>query len=258
MERTRSSRSSTSSPDGAALENGLEASATLGSLRRATKVVPPTADGSRRVRNCWFRRPALTATVNSALFFPEFDDPATNNGIAERADGDQFTKLFARVSAGNLTLQALYGTRDKAIPTASFGTVFDDPRSRTIETLGFLDMQYTRKLRAQWELASRLSYDRYGYDGDYVYGSEEESAASRVINKDFARGNSWGAEVKASRRVARIQRVALGAEYRDNFRQDQYNYDLESIRTSTSTIGGIPRTGLCTRRTRSPSIRSFS
>ena len=99
--------------------------------------------------------------------------------------------------------------------------------TRTIETLGFLDMQYTRKLRAQWELASRLSYDRYGYDGDYVYGSEEESAASRVINKDFARGNSWGAEIKASRRVARIQRVALGAEYRDNFRQDQYNYDLQ-------------------------------
>ena len=162
-----------------------------------------------------------------ALFFPEFDDPATNNGIAERADSDQFTKLFARVSAGNLTLQALYGTRDKTIPTASFGTVFDDPRSRTIETLGFLDMQYTRKLRAQWELASRLSYDRYGYDGDYVYGSEEESAASRVINKDFARGNSWGAEIKASRRVARIQRVALGAEYRNNFRQDQYNYDLQ-------------------------------
>ena len=87
-------------------------------------------------------------------------------------------------------------------------------------------MQYTRKLRAQWELASRVSYDRYGYDGDYIYGSDDESPASRVDNKDFARGNSWGAEAKASRRVARIQRVALGAEYRNNFRQDQYNYDL--------------------------------
>ena len=161
-------------------------------LRRATRVVPPTAGGSRRVRNCWFRRPAFTATVNSALFFPEFDDPATNNGIAERADSDQFTKLFARVSAGNLTLQALYGTRDKTIPTASFGTVFDDPRSRTIETLGFLDMQYTRKLRAQWELASRLSYDRYGYDGDYVYGSEDESAASRVDQQGLCAGEFVG------------------------------------------------------------------
>jgi outer membrane cobalamin receptor len=208
------------------LEKGLEASGTLGSF----DALEGRATYSRR----FSAGPELLVSATGshiegqqALFFPEFDDPATNNGIAERADSDQFTKLFARVSAGNLTLQALYGTRDKTIPTASFGTVFDDPRSRTIETLGFLDMQYTRKLRAQWELASRLSYDRYGYDGDYVYGSAEESAASRVINKDFARGNSWGAEIKASRRVARIQRVALGAEYRDNFRQDQYNYDLQ-------------------------------
>jgi iron complex outermembrane receptor protein len=207
-------------------DHGLDASATLGSF--------DAYEGRGTYSRRFAAGPELLVSATgyqsdgqSALFYPEFDDPATNNGIAEHADADQFAKLFARMSAGNLTFQALYGTRDKAIPTASFGTVFDDPRSRTIETLGFLDLQYTRKLRAQWELASRLSYDRYGYDGDYVFGSEEESRASRVINKDFARGNSWGAEAKASRRVARIQRVALGAEYRDNFRQDQYNYDLD-------------------------------
>jgi outer membrane receptor for ferrienterochelin and colicin len=207
-------------------ESGLEASATLGSFDayEGRGTYSRTFAGGRELL---LSGTGFHSDGQRALFFPEFDDPTTNNGIAERADGDQFTKLFGRISAGNLTLQALYGTRDKSIPTASFGTVFDDPRSRTIETLGFLDMQYTRKLRAQWELASRVSYDRYGYDGDYVYGSDEESPASRVINKDFARGNSWGAEIKASRRVARIQRVALGSEYRNNFRQDQYNYDLD-------------------------------
>jgi outer membrane receptor for ferrienterochelin and colicins len=207
-------------------EHGLEASGTLGSFDS----YEGRATYSRRFASgpdLLLSGTGFHSDGQRALFFPEFDDPATNNGIAERADGDQFTKLFGRVSAGNLTLQGLYGTRDKAIPTASFGTVFDDPRSQTIETLGFLDLQYARKLRAQWELASRLSYDRYGYDGDYVYGSDEESPASRVINKDFARGNSWGAEIKASRRVARIHRVALGSEYRNNFRQDQYNYDLD-------------------------------
>jgi len=207
-------------------ESGLEASATLGSF----DAYEGRATYNRRFAagpELLFSGTGFHSDGQPALFFPEFDDPGTNNGIAEGADGDGFAKLFARVSAGNLTLQALYGTRDKAIPTASFGTVFDDPRTRTIETLGFLDMQYTRKLRAQWELASRLSYDRYGYDGDYVYGSDEQSPASRVINKDFARGNSWGAEIKGSRRVARIHRVALGSEYRNNFRQDQYNYDLD-------------------------------
>ena len=209
----------------ASTDNGLDAAATLGSF----DAYEARATYSRR----FAAGPELVVSATGfhsdghhTLFYPEFDAPSTNNGIADHADSDQFSKLFARVSAGNLTLQALYGTRDKTIPTASFGTVFDDPRTRTIETLGFLDMQYTRKLRAQWELASRVSYDRYGYDGDYIYGSEDESPASRVDNKDFARGNSWGAEAKASRRVARMQRVALGAEYRNNFRQDQYNYDL--------------------------------
>ena len=41
------------------------------------------------------------------LFFKEFDDPSTNNGIAVGADADQFTKVLGRVTFGNLALQAL-------------------------------------------------------------------------------------------------------------------------------------------------------
>ena len=40
------------------------------------------------------------------------------------------------VEAGGLTLQGLYGSRKKAIPTASFGTVFNDPRTHTVEKRG--------------------------------------------------------------------------------------------------------------------------
>jgi iron complex outermembrane receptor protein len=159
------------------------------------------------------------------LFFPEFDDPSTNSGVAERADGDQFRKLFGRFSSGNLTVQGLYGAREKAIPTASFGTVFNDPRSHTIEKQGFIDVQYDRGLRGGWELASRLSYDRYGYDGDYVFDQGDVDRALLVINKDFARGNWWGAEAKLSRKMAERHRLAFGADYRDNVRQDQFNYD---------------------------------
>ena len=54
-----------------------------------------------------------------------------------------------------------------------------------------------------------------------------DDAPQRVVNKDFARGNWWGAEVKVSTRIARRHRVAVGAEYRDNVRQDQFNYDEE-------------------------------
>jgi iron complex outermembrane receptor protein len=162
-----------------------------------------------------------------ALYFEEFDSPATNNGIATDADSDEFKKLFGRVTFGHLKLQALYGTRAKAIPTASFGTVFNDPRSQTVEKQGFIDLQFDRRLGSAWQLASRLYYDRYGYDGDYVYDLGAENEPELVVNKDFARGNWWGAEVNVSRKLARRHRVGLGADYRANVRQDQYNYDQE-------------------------------
>lgn len=136
------------------------------------------------------------------LFFEEFDSPATNFGVAEQGDHDGFRKLFGRATWGDLTLQAVYGAREKRIPTASFGTVFNDPRTRTVQKQGFLDLQYERPLAGGWDLASRLSYDRYGYDGDYVFDQEEAGAPARVLNRDFARGNWWGAEAKVSRRFA--------------------------------------------------------
>ena len=47
-----------------------------------------------------------------------------------------------------------------------------------------------------------------------------------MLNLDFARGNRWGAEVTLRKRVAQRHTLAVGSEYRRNFRQDQYNYDV--------------------------------
>jgi outer membrane receptor for ferrienterochelin and colicins len=175
------------------------------------------------------------------IFFDEFNSPDTNHGVAENADADQFSKLLSTVTYKHVTFQALYGSREKAIPTASFGTVFNDPRSRTLETQAFVDLQYNRSLAAGWQIGSRVYYDRYAYDGDYVYESSDASAPGGVLNRDFARGNWWGSEFKLTKRVRPGHIVAAGAEYRNNFRQDQFNYDeapyyqhLDDRRSSTN------------------------
>jgi iron complex outermembrane receptor protein len=59
------------------------------------------------------------------LFFPAYDSPSTNNGIAVNADGDEFHQFFADASWGHFTLHGVFGSRDKEIPTGAFGTVFD-------------------------------------------------------------------------------------------------------------------------------------
>ena len=162
------------------------------------------------------------------LFFEDFDSPDTNNGVAEHADRDGATQLFGTASYRGFRLQGLYGTRDKRVPTASFGTVFGDPRTGTIETQGYIDLSYQRDLHSGWHLASRGYYDRYGYDGDYVYDNTDAAPPPTIVNKDFARGVWWGAELTASRRLARRHLLAVGTEFRDNVRQDQYNYDQET------------------------------
>ena len=60
------------------------------------------------------------------LFFKEFDDPATNNGRVPNRDQDQSRSLFAKGSLKELTLEGAYQYRWKAIPTAAFGTVFNN------------------------------------------------------------------------------------------------------------------------------------
>ncbi|MBZ5563403.1 MAG: TonB-dependent receptor plug domain-containing protein, partial [Acidobacteriia bacterium] len=132
---------------------------------------------------------------HSRLFFKEFDTPATNNGIAENADYDSSHQFFGRASYRDFTLHAAYGSREKGIPTASFDTVFNDPRTRTVDAQSYIDLQYDRKLARQWGLMGRVYYDEYNYEGIYVYDNSQTDAPSRVLNSDYAHGKWWGGEV---------------------------------------------------------------
>jgi len=161
------------------------------------------------------------------LFFEEFNNPATNNGIAVNADDDEFHELFANASWGHFTLHGVLGSRDKGIPTASFGTVFNVTGTRAIDTRGYLDLQYDRKLGRGWSLTNRTYYDQFNNDGTYVYDYSAFGGPSRVLNKNFAHGKWWGDEVTFSKQVSETQRLSVGSEFRDNFQQDQGNYDFQ-------------------------------
>lgn len=157
------------------------------------------------------------------LYYKEFDSPSTNNGIAENGDDEKIGNLFTSLSFHNVTARATYGSREKAIPTASFGTIFNDPRNRTYDRRGYVDLNYQKTFANQWGVSARVSYDSYHYDGDYIFDYSDNG--SLVVNKDFSRAEWWGGELQLTRKLARNHRVTFGAEYRDNRRQDQSNYD---------------------------------
>jgi outer membrane receptor for ferrienterochelin and colicins len=160
---------------------------------------------------------------NRRLFFPEFNSPANNNGIAQDADTDMFHSFLGAAGYRGFTLRAAYSSREKRIPTASFNTLFNDRRTLTTDTRFYFDLQY-RHTFASLELAARVFYDRYRYDGLYVY---ETAAQTTVLNQDFARGEWCGFELNVSKRLFKNHRVTLGTEDRFNLKQIQGNYDLE-------------------------------
>lgn len=161
------------------------------------------------------------------LFFEEFADPATNHGIAQQLDDDQYGSLFANLRLKDVSVQSLFHSRKKGIPTASFGTVFNDPRTRTKDERNYVDLKYARNVGQHWSLNGRVYYDRYFYKGTYVYDYSEDETPFLVATRDYARGEWWGVEAQASSMALNKHRITGGFEYRDNFKQAQGVYDSD-------------------------------
>lgn len=154
------------------------------------------------------------------LFFPEFNTPATNNGIAHHLDGDRYKNFFGKLAYAGFTLTTGYSKRDKAVSTASYSTVFNDPNFITSDGASYLDLGYYGELAKSWEITAHVFQGRYHYESILPY-----AGAPVVHNYDAAQGNWWGTEVKVLGRLEN-HKVMAGVEYQDNYRQDQTNYNI--------------------------------
>ncbi len=74
---------------------------------------------------------------NPKLFFKEFASPSTNYGIAQNCDDERYGSIFGKLSFDDFTLEGAYASRKKEIPTASYGTAFNNPGTETLDDHGF-------------------------------------------------------------------------------------------------------------------------
>lgn len=159
------------------------------------------------------------------LYFPEFDTPLLNNGIADNMDRDRAGSMFARLSWSDWTVQALYGSRTKTIPTASYGTLFNDPRTFTTDARGYLAADYNHAISPASDISAHVALDRYDYRGDYMYDGGEDGPGVPILNIDRASGTWWTTECSYSLRLPGGHTASAGMEVRDNLQQDQSNRD---------------------------------
>jgi iron complex outermembrane receptor protein len=165
-------------------------------------------------------------------FYPEFNDPATHNGVAGGRDWERYGSAFLKASRADFTLTGAYSRSKKAIPTAPWETVFNHPDLWTLDESAYLDLQYERNLAQDWKILARAFYDYYWYEGEYPYDwAEEGDPPDILVSKDEAEGEWWGTEVQLSRKMER-HRLVGGAEYRENGRQDQRFFDDKSNSSS--------------------------
>ena len=158
------------------------------------------------------------------LHYPEFQD--VNNGVAEGLDGSRFQNLFLKLAYGEFLLEGAYVDRHKDIPTAAYGTVFNQPGNYAADERSYLQLSHRHAFADGAEVASRLYYDVYKYTADNLFDYDPEFPGRITINRDVARSTSLGSELQASRTVFQKHRLTAGAEYRHDFSMQQRNYDV--------------------------------
>jgi outer membrane receptor for ferrienterochelin and colicins len=162
-------------------------------------------------------------SAGQTLFFPQFDSPATNNGVTRNTDYESFQHIMATISFRGFTLQGLFSARDRGVPTGYFGSVFNDPRTLNLDYHQYFDLSYQHSIAEKWDLTARTSYDQDRLQGPVVFPTGLPDGSTTLDTFSF-RGNWWDGEAKLSRTLFEKHTITLGTEVTNNLRQDQGNY----------------------------------
>ena len=103
----------------------------------------------------------LSATFHNSqgqtLFFPEFDNPSTINGNTANTDFETHEQSLATLSFHGFTFQGMFSARDKGNPTAYYGVLFNDPRTRNYDYDQYFDLAYQHSIAGKWQLEARIT-----------------------------------------------------------------------------------------------------
>ncbi|MCK6407894.1 MAG: TonB-dependent receptor [Thauera sp.] len=187
--------------------------------------------GASRQRATWGKRlesgaevllSASTLDVDGRnLYFPAYDTPSTNFGVAEGLDGERNQRVFGKLSWGGWTVQAAWVERDKNVPTnPSAYTAFNTPFPTRDES-AFLAVRHETDLGLQLYSSSSLMLGRYAYGNQREYALNQDGEyddGEKYGVRDY-RGAWWRFDQKFVGRWFTDHTLVFGAELRDDHRQ---------------------------------------
>ncbi len=155
------------------------------------------------------------------LYYREYVGPGSD-GIARDAAGESAYSMFGSLAWKDLSLQGGWVDRTKHLPTGSFDSVFGDPRNKTLDGSYFTRLQFQHEFSEDFHITASLSYDRYHYDGTYIYPSPVPPGTNPLI--DSIRGRWLTEELQLYRTFWERLTLSGGIESRQNIQQDQTTY----------------------------------
>jgi outer membrane receptor for ferrienterochelin and colicins len=163
------------------------------------------------------------------LYYREFDDPATNNGKVDN-DGEKARDFFAKMTLGDWGLTAANVAREKKIPTASYGQVFNDDRGQTLDRITLVGLTYNHEFSDEFSVAGKTTYHQYDYDGEYPtdyadYVADPVASPDVLVNKDMWKGQWWQSELLFTAQPCEKHKITWGGEFRYNVNEHQKNWD---------------------------------
>jgi outer membrane receptor for ferrienterochelin and colicins len=175
------------------------------------------------------------SSIGPTLFFPEFNSPATNYGVTSNTNYESYQRVLATITHGGFTVQGLYNSQNKGVPTAYFDSLFNDPRTRNLQGIYYLDLRYQHPLGQQWQLDARTSVSK-----NTLYGPVAYEAAPAPPDTYSYNGEWWDSEIKLSKSLPHDSALIFGTEITDNFLVNEFNLDPSvspvAIRVSKKSV----------------------
>lgn len=164
------------------------------------------------------------ASRGEDLYFPQYDRPETNHGIARDMERERHASLLFKAEWQGLSAEAAFENRRQRVPTGFYGCVFNDRRCTVEDIQRLVQLRYDTLLGGDTDLQLRAYSGRYDYNGHYPYDAGD---GTTVLNIDGSRARWWGGELKLVSRAWNRHQVVTGLEYTRNHEIGQFNYDRD-------------------------------
>jgi iron complex outermembrane receptor protein len=165
----------------------------------------------------WYERDSID------LWIPHFSE-LEELGPTDSDDEDTY-KFFSKLIFDEFTLEGAYSSRDKQVPTAPLGVIFEPPwRSTKDDDAGFLALTWEHDISETVSMKVRTSFNYYKHEFTGKYTGEPFDDVNGFFISPATykkKGQWWNNEIQFTADIWENHRLTWGFEFQYNDLQNQ-------------------------------------